>query len=102
MDEHLATVSREQILGRVRGEYLEMPGLRLTCAQAQRLWALDEQTCAEVLHSLTEARFLHRRHDGTYARLADGATAIPAMRMARAERTGASAHSARPVAVPRR
>ena len=32
------------LVHRVRGEFLEMPGLRLTRAQAQRLWGLDEET----------------------------------------------------------
>ena len=58
METKLPSISREQLLRRVRGEYLEMPGLKLSCLQAQRLWAMDEQTCAEILNSLTEARFL--------------------------------------------
>jgi hypothetical protein len=86
---------REQLLRRVRGEYLEMPGLKLTCLQAQRLWAMDEQTCVEILTSLTEARFLQQQHDGTYARLVDGPVAFPAPRMARAERPHASTRAAR-------
>lgn len=28
---------------RVRGEFLEMPGLRLTMPQARRLWGLEEE-----------------------------------------------------------
>ena len=88
-------ISREQLLRRVRGEYLEMPGLKLNRLQAQRLWAMDEQTCAEILDSLTEARFLHRQHDGTYARLVDGPVAFPAPRMARAERRHTSTRAAR-------
>ena len=62
----------EQLLRRIRSEYLEMPGLKLTCRQAQRLWGLDEQTCAEALNSLAEAKFLRRKENGTYARLFDG------------------------------
>ena len=31
----------EDVLRRVQGEFLEMPGLRLTEAQARRLWNLD-------------------------------------------------------------
>jgi hypothetical protein len=86
METTLPRITREQLLRRVRGEYLEMPGLRLTRLQAQRLWALDEQTCAEILDSLTEARFLMRQNDGTYARLVDGPVAFPAPRMAKVER----------------
>jgi hypothetical protein len=43
---------------RARGEFLEMPGLRLTLAQAQRLWAVDRALCSAVLAALVEARFL--------------------------------------------
>jgi hypothetical protein len=95
MERTLATISREQLARRVFGEYLEMPGLRLTRPQAQRLWAMDEQTCTEILDVLTEVGFLHRQNDGTYTRLADGPVAFPAPRMARAERPGASKRSAR-------
>jgi hypothetical protein len=101
MDKTLTIRSTDQLLHRIRSEYLEMPGLRLTCAQAQRLWGMDEQTCSEVLRSLTEARFLHRREDGAYARLADGAATFPPMRMVKTERSGASRGSTRPVASPR-
>jgi hypothetical protein len=73
MDQGLVILSRDQMLRRIRGEYMEMPGLRLTRAQAQRLWGLDDETCALLLDLLTEARFLCRKSDGTYARLIDGA-----------------------------
>lgn len=85
MDESLAAVSRDRILHCIRGEYLEMPGLRLTRAQAQRLWGLDEQTCLQLLESLTRDRFLYRRDDGTYARPADGAVAFPPVQMVKAQ-----------------
>jgi hypothetical protein len=37
---------------RVRGEYREMPGLRLTLAQAARLFNLEVTRCADVLDAL--------------------------------------------------
>ena len=40
---------REDVLRRIQGEYIEMPGLRLTVAQAQRLWGLDRAVCDAVL-----------------------------------------------------
>ena len=46
------------MLQRVRAEFLEMPGLRLTRAQARRLWALDELLCDAILTALVDARFL--------------------------------------------
>jgi hypothetical protein len=43
---------------RARAEFLEMPGLKLTPAQAQRLWALDRALCDAVLAALVDAHFL--------------------------------------------
>ena len=53
------------VLERVRAEFLEMPGLRLTRAQARRLWALDEALCDAILATLVETRFLV--HSGNVA-----------------------------------
>jgi hypothetical protein len=58
----------ERLLNRIRGEYRDMPVLRLTQAQAQRLWSLDKQTCADVLDILVDAKFLHQTGDGKYVR----------------------------------
>jgi hypothetical protein len=58
----------DMILARIRGEYNEMPGLRLTPAQAQRLWSLDRATCDQVLSALVENRFLRRVRDGAFIR----------------------------------
>ena len=44
----------------IRAEYLEMPGLRLTLAQAARLWNIDRDTCVEALASLVGTGFLYR------------------------------------------
>ena len=55
-------------LRRVKGEYLEMPGLRLTIAQAQRLWGLDRAVCDALLDALVEAKFLLRTRDGAFVR----------------------------------
>jgi hypothetical protein len=85
-NESLVVVSREEILRRIRAEYLEMPGLRLSRPQAQRLWGLDEQTCAQLLESLTEEKFLYRRDDGMYARLTEGAVTYPPLPTVKAER----------------
>ncbi len=60
------------LVERVRGEYLEMPGLRLTEAQAARLCGIEPATCRLVLDRLTADRFLVRKEDGTYMRLTAG------------------------------
>lgn len=63
-----ATLPKEDVLRRVRGEYLEMPGLCLTLAQAQRLWSLDRPTCEALLEALIGASFLRRTRDGAFIR----------------------------------
>ena len=56
------------VLKRVQGEYIEMPGLRLTTAQAQRLWGLDRAACDALLGALVDAKFLFRTRDGAFVR----------------------------------
>ena len=56
----------DRLVARVRGEYEEMPGLRLNLAQACRLWQLDGTTCLALLEQLVVEHFLHRTHDGSY------------------------------------
>jgi DNA-binding GntR family transcriptional regulator len=60
------TVAEDALLRRIRGEYREMPGMRLTEEQAMRLWGLDRRTCREALDSLVTARFLARDHSGRF------------------------------------
>lgn len=58
----------QDVVRRIRGEFLEMPGLRLTPQQAQRLWRLDPTACDAVLDALVDARFLARTRDGAFVR----------------------------------
>ena len=58
----------DEVIRRVQGEYLEMPGLRLTTAQAQRLWGLDRTACDTLLGALVDAKFLLRARDGAFVR----------------------------------
>jgi len=58
----------EELRERIRAEYLEMPGLRLTATQVQRLCGLDGATCALVLDALIAENFLRRDPDGHYSR----------------------------------
>lgn len=62
------------LLDRVRGEFHEMPGMRLTVSQAQRLWQLDEISCVVLLDALVEGGFLRKSDHGHYTREADGTT----------------------------
>jgi hypothetical protein len=58
----------DDVLRRVQGEFIEMPGLRLTTAQAQRLWGLDRAACDALLGALVDAKFLFRTRDGAFVR----------------------------------
>lgn len=49
---------RRRVRGRVRDEFLEMPGLVVTRAQAERLFGLEPEICDAVLQDLVEAGFL--------------------------------------------
>ena len=73
----------EQTLERLRGEFLEMPGLRLTVAQTERLCGVETLVCKAVLDALVDAIFLCVKADGSYARLTDGA--VSGFRIAKAD-----------------
>ncbi len=68
---HDGRPAREEIVRRVQGEFLEMPGLRLTETQARRLWGLDAATCSALLDALIVAGFLFRTRDGAFMRIED-------------------------------
>ena len=59
---------RSSILHRIRAEFREMPGLRLTARQASRLWNLDDQTSAALLDRLVADQFLQCTAAGAYVR----------------------------------
>jgi hypothetical protein len=65
--EHVRT--NDDVIRRVQGEFMEMPGLRLTEAQARRLWGLDAASCGAVLGALVDGKFLFRTHDGAFMRV---------------------------------
>ena len=50
----------EAVTRRVQEEFREMPGLRLTPAQAIRLWGLEREMCHAVIERLVAAAFLRR------------------------------------------
>jgi hypothetical protein len=60
------------MMNRIRAEYLEMPGLRLTFAQVQRLCGVEPGVCEKVLDALVSENFLCIKADGAYARLTEG------------------------------
>jgi hypothetical protein len=58
----------ERIVYRIREEFREMPGLRLTPAQATRLWGIGEDDCLKVIDALVAARYLRWTGSGSVTR----------------------------------
>jgi len=58
----------QEALRRIRAEFLEMPGSKLTAAQLQRLCGIDAVTCEAVLNALVDSKFLMHAEDGLYMR----------------------------------
>lgn len=46
-----------------------MPGLRLTPAQATRLWGLEQEMCREVIEQLVACAFLRWTPAGSITRM---------------------------------
>ena len=67
------------LLQRVREQYQEMPGLRLTKPQATRLFGVAPSVCASMLRALVTENFLSRTGEGVFVRsiphINDGPTA---------------------------
>ena len=62
----------ETIVRRIQAEFREMPGLRLTPAQAQRLWNLNLGACEAALSYLVANKVLFRTADGSLVRFDSG------------------------------
>jgi hypothetical protein len=61
------TASREALVQRVAAEFREMPCLRLTPAQARRLFGLRDDVSARVIGHLVGEGLLRLDPDGRYA-----------------------------------
>lgn len=61
-------VAGDALMLRAMHDFDELPALRLTTAQAMRLWDRDRPTCQKVLEKLVEVHFLLRDADGRYCR----------------------------------
>ena len=56
------------LLQRVREQYQDMPGLKLTKPQAMRLFGVAPSVCAATLRALVMENFLYRTEDGVFVR----------------------------------
>ena len=59
---------------RIRGEFREIPGLKLTIAQAARQWQLDPPSSREFLDALVMDGMLRRKAVGVYLVASDTAS----------------------------
>ena len=58
-------------VNRVRAEFAEMPGLRLSMPQAARLWGFDQADCRHVIDTLEHSGYLRRTSTGLIVRAED-------------------------------
>jgi hypothetical protein len=89
----IADTSADALLQRLKAEFLEMPGLKLTGPQACRLWALDAASCSALLDALMNENFLFKTRDGAFMRI-EGAVpskASPAGRSATPKKPASAA-----------
>jgi hypothetical protein len=65
-ENRMPSTSFDSLVARVRGEYCEMPGLRLTVSQACRLWHVDVSTCEMLFEQLVLEGFLYKTEKSAY------------------------------------
>jgi hypothetical protein len=63
----------------IKMEYGEMPDLKLTFREVQRLWGLSPEQCDQALTALTASEFLFRTGEGYYVRSHDAGPSVPAL-----------------------
>lgn len=63
------TAALSELLLRIRTEYAQMPGLKLTAPQARRLWGPDCATCDAALAALVKTKFLSCTREGLFVRV---------------------------------
>jgi hypothetical protein len=59
-------VTRQTLVARIRAEYRQKPGLRLTIPQASRVWRIEERLCRVILQELVADGFLAQSNDGAF------------------------------------
>ena len=59
----------DTLTDRIRAEFTELPTLKITQAQACRLWHVDEVQCRAALDSLVADGFLWRSPSGAFVAL---------------------------------
>lgn len=65
------TLGYREAFERIRAEFSEMPGMRLTPEQVERLSGVDRVVCRCVLDDLVRSKFLNRLSNGSYGRVSE-------------------------------
>jgi hypothetical protein len=60
LDRRCRYLTRDDAFHRIRSDYFELPGLRLTAPQAARLWGLAHELASDLLEELVARKFLVR------------------------------------------
>jgi hypothetical protein len=61
-------IAFDDAIRRVRSEFVEVPGMQLTAAQAARLWHFEPEFCNAVLTAVVNTTFLVKTRHQTFAR----------------------------------
>ena len=72
----MALLDVEEAVELIQMEYAEMPELKLTFWQAQRLWNLSDELCQRALAALVGSGFLARTSEGAYVHSASSRTGV--------------------------
>jgi hypothetical protein len=82
------------LLRRLRDEFTEMPGLRLSEKQVQRLFGVSAATAERALRALVSAGLLRALEDGSYRRADLPGEFTPARRSCASAIQGVDTHAA--------
>ena len=64
----MRTSLQQQVLNRIRAEFIEMPDMKLTIEEIQRLCDVNRSLCETAIESLVQAHFLCVTSDRRYTR----------------------------------
>jgi hypothetical protein len=76
----------EEVLHRLRAEFLDIPGLRLKSEEVQRLCGVERTISQMMLDVLVDEEFLSVTFDGHYSRITTGHHVHPVKADLRANR----------------
>ena len=76
----MSLLNVEEAVELIQMEYAEMPELKLSFWQAQRLWNLSDELCQRALAVLIGSGFLSRTPDGSYVHSQSSSSGVASWR----------------------